>query len=315
MEIKQEADDVISTPKVKKDSKTKPKKLRSLLRPEEKSKVEVKIDTRIEKNLSYKLILIISACLALIAVLLSNTTLSSCGFWATYESNFHKIVHGDENFCYRKLDPEPVYEELKRQVVGQDDALRLVKGSLSLANREWIIQMAFYGATGVGKTLSSNIIMNGFKWKRNVISTIFDINFQVNLTGQNAFDSDLKLLQSKLSDCGFNLIVIDDVYSKPGTIQRINAIERNLHRMAKQKVFKIVLIVIFNSEKTSDLRNFVNIEFERFSEESFHDCIDLHQKRRNVELKPSEVEELRMINYTSSGCKTVAKKINLIAKS
>lgn len=311
MEIKQEVD-IKSTPKVKKESKTKPKKLRSLLNSETKLKVEHKIDTKIEKLFSYKWILVITV-FALIAVLLSNTSFSSCGFWATYESNFHKIVHGDENFCYRTLDPEPIYDELKRQIVGQNDAIRLVKGSLALANREWIIQIAFYGTTGVGKTLSSNIIMQNFKWQRNVISTIFDINFQVNLTGKDAFASDLKLLKSKLSACGFNLIVIDDVDWNPATIQRINAIERNLHRMAK--LFKIVLIVIFNSEAKADLKNFVNIEFERFTEKSFHECIDLHQKLKNVELKPSEVEELRMINFTISGCKTVAKKINLIAKS
>lgn len=302
--------------KVIKEESVKPKKLRSLVKPE-KLKARDKSKETNEKSedlKNYTKFYVIAAFVLIAALIYSNITISSCGFWATYENNFNKIVHGDEKFCYRTLDVTKTIEQLKEQVTGQDDAIRLIKGSLGLASREGIMQIAMVGATGSGKTLSSEIIMRNWRWQKNVISTIFDINFQVNLTGQEAYDSDLREIEPKLSDCGFNLLVIDDVDVKAATIQRINELERSLHRMVKQKLFKLVIIVIFNGElQTESLNNFVIIEFEAFTEKTFAKCIEVHQKLRNVQLKPAEIEELKMINYTSSGCKTVAKKINLIA--
>lgn len=291
--------------------KTK-KKLRSLVKTVTKDKSK-EIDEK-SKNVKRNTKFYVIAVLALLSALAySNISISSCGFWATYENNFNKIVHGDEKFCYRDLDTTETVDQLKQQVIGQDDAIRLIKGSLGLANREGIMQIAMNGPTGSGKTLSSNIVMNNWRWQRNVISTIFDINFRVNLTGQEAFDSDLGEIAPKLSDCGFNLLVIDDIEAKAATIQRINALERSLHRMAKQKLFKLVIIVIFNGEiETEALKNFVIVEFEAFTEKTFEKCIEVHQRLRNVKLKQAEIEELKLINYTSSGCKTVAKKINLM---
>lgn len=91
-----------------------------------------------------------------------------------------------------------------------------------------------------------------------------------------------------------------------------------MHRLAKQKLFKIVLVVIFSdsadsSDLLNELKNFVLVEFNPFTEETFHECIRVHEKIHNVKLKPKDIEELRHINFTSTGCKTLAKKLNLIA--
>lgn len=260
----------------------------------------------------------LAAVVLLSSLFLSKLTISSCGFWATYENNYYKIVHGDEKFCYRLLEPTPIVENLRERVVGQDDAIKLIEGSLNLANREKNIQMGFVGGTGIGKTLTSNIIMSSWKWQQNVVSLIFDINFRAHLEGQEAFDDDLKVVTSQLSDCGFNLVIIDDVEAKTSTIERITRLDRGLNRIAKQNRFKVVLIVIFNSTGVSStlqqqLEHFVLIEFNSFTKDLLDQCIEMHEKLYRVKLTPKEVEELKLVDFASSGCKTVAKKINLIS--
>lgn len=296
-------------------------KLRSLVKTESTLDNDKSDDCKIDEtpqNTKFKWKYVVLAVLVLISSLcFSKLTISSCGFWATYENNFNKIVYGDERWCYRKLESSVIIEKLKEQVIGQDDAIKLIGASLNLANREKIIQLALFGDVGVGKTFTSNIIMEHWKWKP-VISLIFDINFQMHLAGQEATDNDLKVVTTRLSDCGFNLVVIDDL--KAEAVERMKKLERNLHRIAKQNMFKIVLIVIFNESSNSttiqdQLENFVTIEYQSFTEELFQKCIEVHEKLRKIQLKPKEIDELREINFTNSGCKTVAKKLNLMSKN
>lgn len=309
--------------KRKDDSK---KRLRSLvkldsLRIVEKSKHAEKSD-EFDENSSrswWKWKHWVIALLALTAsVFVSSVTISSCGFLATYENNFNKIVHGDERWCYRLMESSPMVNKLKEQVVGQEDAIALVGASLDLVNREKIIQLAFFGKVGTGKTLISNILMKHFKWQENVISLIFDLNFNAELTGEAAAEVDHNMVSTRLSDCGFNLVVIDDVNLKTAAIERIVHLERRLHRMAKQKLAKIILVVIFKGNLNEAeipeefLKDFVIVEFAPFTEASFKLCIEVHEKLHNVKLNPKDFEELKSINFTSFGCKTLAKKLNLM---
>lgn len=295
------------------------KKLRSLVKTEsnlteDNSEDSEKEEEIHEKQPNRKWKYVATATFVLLASFLaSKMTISSCGFWATYESNFNKIVYGDELWCFRPLEATVMVERLNEHIVGQHDAIKLIGASLDLANREKIIQIALFGSTGVGKTLTTNIIMQHWKWKP-TISLIYDINFQTQLSGQEAFDSDLEVVTSRLQDCGFNLVVIDDL--KASALDRIEKLERNLHRIAKQNLFKIVLIAIFNEDSALQDRplNFVTIEYQTFTAEFFLECIKAHEKLYKVELKPREIEELKAINFTNSGCKTIAKKLNLMSK-
>lgn len=252
----------------------------------------------------------------LIAVSLSNVAISRCGFWATYLNNYNKIVHGDEKYCFRLLESLPILEKLREQVIAQEDALKLIGASLELANRERIIQIAFTGSVGTGKTLTASIISENFKWQRNVVNLIYDLNFRKDLSDQEAEEDDFRVAASKLSDCGFNLIVIDNVDCNNAIIERMTRLERRLHRLAKQKLHKIVLIVIFkghlSSKAQEQLKNFVLIEFAAFTEKSFEQCIRAHEKQHNLKLSTKDIDELKLINFTHSGCKTLAKKLNLV---
>lgn len=317
-------DSPVQEPKIKNKLKRK-KRLRPLIKTESKiascsnEKQEDPAEEKVQSKWKWKSLFLAGAILVA-SFFLSKLTISSCGFWATYENNYNKIVHGDERWCHLKLDPSLIIHELKERVIGQDDAISLIGGSLDLANREKIIQIAFTGAIGVGKTLTANVIMENFKWQENVISMIFDINFQAQLKGDEAFDSDFEEVSSRLSDCGFNLVVIDDVDPKESTVvQRITELERRLHRVAKQNLYKTILIVIFEESNQDQaleqkLNNFVLVEFRSFTEEMFQRCIEVHEKLHNVKLRPKDREELNFINFTHTGCKTLAKKLNLIIK-
>lgn len=309
--------------KVKESRKDKQKKkLRSLVKVEAhpKDKTQNDCDNETTNELvtwRWKRI-VVAVVIALASVFMSSIDFSSCGFWATYERNYNKIMHGDENFCHRNIDPLTIVQKLNKQIVGQEDSIKLIEGALNLANREKIIQLAFVGETGVGKTFIGNIMMENFKWQP-AISLIFDINFQVHLSGEEAFESDAALVIPRLSECGFNLVVIDDIEMRNDTIERIIKLERNLHRLAKQALFKTVFVAIFNgnynaSTLQNDLKDFVLVEFQPFNEVLFQQCIEIHEKLNNIKLKPKDLEELKLINFTESGCKTVAKKLNLIAK-
>lgn len=304
----------------KKDPKTTLRRLvKKKSKPAEESLENPEGENFSEKPKSrWKLKILIIAVLCLVAsMLIGNKNFSSCGFWAAYENNFNKIVFGDSKFCYRRLDPTTIVEKLKERVIGQDDAVGLISASLDLANREKVIQIAFIGKTGVGKTLTANILMSNFKWQQNVISLIYDINFQANLNEQEAYEADIAVVSSRLSDCGFNLVVIDDIKPTLNSMKRINELETRLHRMAKQNLYKIVFVVIFSGaldEAAHDqIRDFVHVDFNPFTKEMFQKCIEIHERFHNIKLEPKDIEELYFINYTISGCKTLAKKLNLIS--
>lgn len=288
--------------------------VKSGVKPEAKQSQTIK-ETEVQPQSTWKY-LVGALLVLLVAVPLSNIAVSRCGFWTTYVNNYNKIVHGDERYCHRQLASLPILEKLREQVIAQEDALKLIGASLELANRERIIQIAFTGNIGTGKTLTANIISENFKWQRNVLNLIYDLNFQKSFSDQDNDNDDFKVAASKLSDCGFNLIVIDDVDTSDSAIERMTRLEQRLHRLAKQKLHKIVLIVIFKGDLlpslAQQLQNFVLVEFAAFTEESFEQCIRAHEKQHKLKLSTKDIDELKSINFTHSGCKTLAKKLNLV---
>lgn len=329
MNIKLEKSEVeliekVNEPRKRKlQSLTKSSKLPKIV--ESKEKNEKKVKKSLQKpikqpepayskpsKLKYFLILVI---IGISTLILSQIEWSQCGFIATYNNNFNKIVHGDELYCHRKLNPSMIIEELENNLVNQNDAIKLIEASLKLANRDDFVSMAFNGPIGVGKTLSSNLIAKNFKWQGNVNQLIYGINFDQILSVNESLEQEMEILMSRFSECGFNLVTIDDVELKNMSIERISQIEQKLHEMTKQKPYKIVFIVIFRGEVSQDqLQHFVLVDFQPFTKESFNDCIERHQRLYQVNLKPTEILDLQRLNFTIFGCKTVAKKINLISK-
>jgi len=285
-------------------SKSRQPEIRSLTRHKESRRTE-KIKTQKHKIQWKKYLIILTSLITLIiAFILYQLKYGSCEFWNTYERNYNKIVYGDEQYCYRKIDTNLIKERILEEVVGQDDAIELIRGSLNLANNDEYIQMIFHGTTGIGKTLSSEIIAKNFANPTNIQKYIWNVHDFFNL---------IDVAKLRLSKCGFNLIIFDDLEINEDTLDFLRDFEQQIRDEAKRNNFRIVLLAIFKDTLTDeikeDLNNFVIIDFNSLTKDNFIKCIEIHLKLFNITMNAKEFEELKEIDYSSSGCKLISKKL------
>lgn len=282
----------------------KNKRIRSLTKKEDKVSKK-----KAQKNIDFK-ILLLSAILIVISFFVYQLRYGSCGFWIAYEKNYNKIFYSDQFYCHRKINSTNIINNLSEQVINQDDAIKLLNASFELANIEEFIQISLSGETGVGKSLATNIIANNFQWHgKNIQRYSYEIHDMTKLS--------LKII-SRVSKCGFNLIIIDDLVSSELVIEKVIHLENEIRNFAKRNEYKVILITVFNGyidEKKQEDMHFVQIQFEKFTHDALIKCIEIHQKLYNIVLEQEEINELQELNYTSSGCKQVQKRLNLIYKN
>ncbi|KAL7019768.1 hypothetical protein ACKWTF_011241 [Chironomus riparius] len=285
-------------------SKLRQSEIRSLTKQKDSRKVEKIKKPKNKIQWKKYLIFLTSLITLIIAFILYQLKFGSCEFWNTYERNYNKIVYGDEKYCYRKIDTNLVNIRLLDEIVGQDDAIELIKGSLNLANNDEYIQMIFHGVTGIGKTLASEIIARNFPNPTNVQKYIWKVHEFFNL---------FEIARSRLSKCGFNLIILDDLEIDEYAIELLKDFEQQMRDEGKRSNFRIVLLAIFKDTMTDkikdDLKNFVIIDFNPLSKDDFIKCIEIHLKLFNITMNAQEFEELKEIDYSSSGCKLISKKL------
>jgi Torsin len=250
-------------------------------------------------------IIIISFAILLIGFFIQIKGYKKCDFKSAFERNINKLLYGDEWYCHREINIKDISLELENNILGQEDAIKLINASLNLAQREKYIQIAFYGDVGVGKSYAAAIISRIFYWKNNVQRYSYE----------DTIDYAAKIL-SNLSKCGFNLVVIDDIQITQPSINNVEEIEDRVRNHSKQHGYKTILIFIFKGPQTElyALKDFVVIDFEPMTYATFLECINLQAKINNIELQASDVEELTMLNYTASGCKQISKRLNLISQ-
>jgi hypothetical protein len=290
--------------KTRRKSKLRQPEIRSLTRQKESRKVEKIKKPKNKIKWKKYLIFLTSLITLIVAYILYQLKFGSCEFWNTYERNYNKIVYGDEKYCYRKINTNLINEKLLDEIVGQDDAIELIKGSLNLANNDEYIQIIFQGSTGIGKTLASEIIAKNYPNPSNVQKYIWKVHEFFNL---------FEIAKSRLSKCGFNLIILDDLEIDEYPIDFLKEFEQQLRDEARRDNFRIVLLAIFKDTMTDkikeDLNNFVIIDFNPLSKDDFIKCIEIHLKLFNITMNAQELEELKEIDYSASGCKLISKKL------
>lgn len=296
-----------SSSKLKKNHE---RKIRSLV----KKKDVITLPKR--KDLPRLRIIFIPALLLSISVLFYQISqLKPCEFWSVYERNFNKVVYRDEYYCIRKINSNVILTKLKDEVVNQDDALELIRGSLEFANREGIVRMAFNGDVGTGKSLTASIISQSFQWQGNI--------------QRYSWREEQSNLNPHLSKCGFNLIIIDDLDFNATSINYIKEIEQEFLNKSKNENYRIIFIVIFHgsheklkkisNEDEEDmnalqelLKNFVIVDFHSISTlDEFKKCIDVHQNLFNIKISSKDMDDLKKIDYKTTGCKLIEKRLNL----
>ncbi|KAG5673585.1 hypothetical protein PVAND_003620 [Polypedilum vanderplanki] len=291
--------------KVHRKTSEKSKKIRPLAKKNKDNHENLKSASIIDKKRIY----LLSFLLLVFAAVLYQIKFGSCEFWNAYNKNFNRIVYGDEHYCDRNIDASFLRKKLQEQVTNQEDAIQLIEGSLKLANEESFIQIIFNGMIGVGKTLSSQIIAENFQWQRNVQKFIWNYH-QPEFIFNNFKD--------KISNCGFNLIIIDDLELSDESIKFVIKFEEELRYYAKRESYRIAVIIIFKQSLSEEYRekisNFVIIDFNSFKTQSdLIDCIELHRRKYNIQIQATEMDELKEINFTASGCKQVPKRLNLVS--
>lgn len=289
-----------SKPRTKK-SDEKVKKIRLLGK-------EIKKESKKRTNLQMFIIPVLISFTSLIIYQLSQ--IKSCEFWSAYERNFNKVVYGDEYFCIRLIDSQFIYNQLKTEVAAQEDALELIRGSLELANKERIVRIAFNGGVGTGKSLAASIITRHFMWKRNVQKLSWEDDMHI----------------SSLSKCGFNLIIIDNMNFNSTTMEYAKNLEQELLFKSKGEGYRVILILIFkgsHEELIEDdksetngvqdiLKNFVVVDFHPITRDGLEKCIEIHQILYNIKMTPQELMDLKEINFKTTGCKLISKRLNLV---
>lgn len=288
----------------RKKFKSRKSDIRSLTRQKDSKKVEKVKKQKYKFEWKKYLIIVTSLITLVLAFIFYQLQFGSCEFWSSYEHNYNKIVYGDEKYCYRKIDTNLINEKLLNEIVAQNDPLELIKGSLNLANNDDYIQMIFHGSTGVGKTLASDIIAKNYPNPTNVQKYIWKVHEFFNLQ---------EIAISRLSKCGFNLIILDDLEINEDSIDFLKQFEHQIRDEARRNSFRLVLLAIFKNTLTDgikeDLKNFVIIDFNPLTKDDFIKCIDIHLKLFNVTMNAQELEELKEIDYSSSGCKLISKKL------
>lgn len=284
------------------------KKLRSLV------KESPKIIQKEEKKTNFK-IFVASSIFVLLASYLIYEITKTCRFRSAYERNFNRLVYGDEYYCMRKLDTAEIHQNLKSLIVEQDDAIELIRGGLEAANRDKFVACALNGAIGTGKSLAVEQITRNFLWKGNIQKFFWgdERNFQ------------LTTITQSLSKCGYNLIIIEKIDFNETSIEFITAAANELQSIYNQDLIRIIFIVIFNGSyeelETKDedtislqekLKNFIIIDFKRISFETLMKCIEVNSKLLEIQLTPEELDDLKKIDYKTTGCKHVYSRISLL---
>lgn len=229
-----------------------------------------------------------------------------------YHSQYGLLVHGSPTYCYDAYNLTSTILELKKKIIGQDNVISNMFEIMNQRNPYKTI--ALFGSSGVGKTKFVQIIYDQFYWIHNKNYIIFDENFQI-----------MPVLK-KLSKCGMNLIIIDDIRSED--IKDIIDINEIFFRnfIASYGEIKVIIIYVmnlsnynnklayYNLSKTAilSMQNIIPVEFRQFDNTDLRKCIDLQSEEFDMELEPEDIAEIMSrIDVRRFGCKQVYSKILL----
>lgn len=219
---------------------------------------------------------------------------------------YNTLVQGKE-YCTDNLDSLAFGKILRENVVGQDGVIRDLENALK--KHKSVTSIVLYGPTGTGKTLTTQLIARKFRWQENIQMLI-------------SSERDLSAIVRRMSKCGHNLLIIDDLY----LVNRdILDLRQNLEAIAEKKGFKIVLIFVFNLSKLEAGRDvdgtgpiFSNItghhliEFRLLNDLDLDKCMDMIEIELATRLSAAQRKDVKeSVDVLKSGCKNVRSKVKL----
>ncbi|XP_005177884.1 uncharacterized protein LOC101893001 [Musca domestica] len=248
----------------------------------------------------------------------SNTKQILKEFLKNYRNQYTQIIHGKQNYCDQKqaLDTAALFERIKQYgILNQEKSLQQI--DVALRNESDLNAIALVGPVGVGKSLFMRAMMENFPWQENVHSYAW-----------NAYVEDktekirrLSLLIDNLSDCGQNLLVIENLW--PGDYEAVSIINQLVREAIEKQQKRIVIFYLFSlntmltPEKYTEQNKLLDtvtethvIKFNAFGENELKDCISREAEMSGLKLGPQHFDEIvATIDPKKSGCKNVYAKV------
>lgn len=233
--------------------------------------------------------------------------------------NFH--LYGKIDYCNQKFQSDILTEPLKLHIINQGDAINEIGSAIE--NLKSVVSLALVGGSGVGKTLTCNILQSHFQWPSNVLYFVWS---SVHSTSSQYYKimNSIKELPRR---CGAHLVIIDSIdirYSK--MIQELNDEIQNEFRESDNS---ILVVYVFNLASYSDedlktldekrlrlqhLSGIRPINFRSFDRYDVERCIVLESLKLNVTLSDREISEIfEYVDSSRSGCKLIHSKIAMYA--
>lgn len=233
--------------------------------------------------------------------------------------NFH--LYGKMDYCNQQFEPATLTAPLKLHILNQSDAVNRI--SEVIENLNSVVSLALVGGSGVGKTLTCNILQTNFQWASNVLYFVWS---NVRSTSSQYY----KIMNSikKFSrNCGAHLVIIDSIditYKK--TIQELNdEIQTEFYGSDNS----ILVVYVFNLASYSDddlktleekrdrlqnLSGITSINFRSFDRYDVEQCIRVESAKLNVSLSNQELSEIfEYVDSSRSGCKLIHSKLSMYA--
>lgn len=262
----------------------------------------------------------ISVSILIMAIGLSNEGLRN-DLIENYKNQYNLLFHGKVNYCDQKFDFANITSALEKNVIGQEAMIQ----ELSKLFQEHSTRSSavILGSTGVGKTLTSKLIGDNYQWTDNAKYFIWSSSEDK----KSQFNKLSKTLKN-LSKCGQNLLFIDDLDYKDGSV--VLEIENFIKTKSSEKNLKLIIFYIVNLHKYSEkdkksyqnkvdsIKSTINlpvIEFRELTDADALKCIELQCTLSGITLTDEEKKEVvASVVPSRSGCKHVYSKIALYKK-
>ncbi|KAH8284311.1 hypothetical protein KR054_000286 [Drosophila jambulina] len=237
-------------------------------------------------------------------------------FWEMYNNQYHSIVHNRTNYCDRSHRLGNMVTHCRRQVLHQEEALDELERALDNVSFQ---NIALVGSSGVGKSLTAQVLREQFPWPENVKTVSWRDSSSL---------LQVKSMLNKVVQCGQNLILIDNMTPQDaGFVAAVNELIRGRDDIANStgqphlKRLTVVFIFCVNRlqpdekfdaemEALKQLSRTQVITYASFEASHLLDCIRREALLENMQLDNTQIDEIiRGSDPRISGCKTVRAKV------
>lgn len=260
---------------------------------------------------------VLSSAVGILIYHMDNVTIIHRRLRENVDRQYNYHIYGKMDYCSQQFQPDTLIEPLKLHIINQGDALNQIIGAIESLNN--VVSFALMGGSGVGKTLTCNILQSNFQWPSNVFYFIWS-NVQSTSSQYYKVLNSVKKFSTK---CGAHLVIIDSIdikYDK--TIQELNV---EIQDEFSQSGHTVLVVYVFNlaSYSDEDLQSFeerrlklqnlsgiTSINYRSFNRDDVERCIDLESSKLNISLSDKEVHEVfEYIDWSRSGCKLIHSKV------